>query len=119
MYLEETKGELKMLVELFIFFEIVVVGLFITSFFTKQEILWTLTAVISGVLMFTSFNIETYIYEFNTTLKAYQPVLITHSYPYLMGLNMLFFVLALILGLFDLFDKYGAHLAGKIGKVKP
>ena len=96
-----------MLVELFIFFEIIVIGLFIASFFTKQEILWTLTLVLSGVLMFTSYHIENYVYVWNTTLKAYQPVIEAHSYPYLMGINMLFFVLALVLGMFDLFDKYG------------
>ena len=63
--------------------------------------------------MYTSFNIEIYIYEFNLALGAYEPVLITNSYPYLMGLNMLFFVLALILGLFDMFDKYGVNLFKK------
>jgi len=30
----------------------------------------------------------------------------------MMALNMLFFVLALILGLFDMFDKYGNKFAG-------
>jgi len=96
-----------MLVGLFIFFEIVVIGLFIASFFTKQEILWAITVVISGVLMFTSYNIETYVYELNQTLGAYQAVSVSYSYPYLMGINMVFFILALILGMFDLFDKYG------------
>jgi hypothetical protein len=99
-----------MLIEMYIFFEIVLICLFIASFFTKQEILWAITSVISGVLMFSSFNVETYVYEYNMTIGAYFPVLITHSYPYLMGLNMLFFSLALLLGLFDLFDKYGVNL---------
>jgi len=103
----------KMLVEMYIFFEIVAICLFIAAFFTKQEILWALTSVILGVLMFSSFNVETYIYEFNVTLGAYSPILNTHSYPYLMGLNMLFFVLALVLGLFDMFDKYGVNLFKK------
>ena len=99
-----------MLVELFIFFEIVVICMFIAAFFTKQELLWVITSVLSGVLMFTSYNIETYIYEFNAALGAYQTVTLSHSYPYLMGLSMLFFVLALILGLFDIFEKYGASM---------
>ncbi len=99
-----------MLLELFIFFEIVVIGLFIASFFTKQEILWAITAVISGVLMFSSFNIQYYVYEVNISLGAYQPVMTTFSYPHLMGLNLIFFVLAIVLGLFDLFDKYGIKL---------
>jgi hypothetical protein len=96
-----------MLIELFIFWEIVMLGLFIASFFTKQEILWAITLVLSGVLMFTSWNIETYVYEFNQTIGVYQPVAVNYSYGYLMAINMLFFVLALLLGIFDLFDKYG------------
>jgi len=96
-----------MLIELFIFFEIIVIGLFIAAFFTKQELLWTITLVLSGVLMFTSYYVESYAYVWNTTLSAYQPTLQIHSYPYLMGINMVFFVLAMVLGMFDLFDKYG------------
>ena len=102
-----------MIVELFIFFEVVIIVLFLISFFTHQEILWGVTAVLSSVLMFTSYNVETYVYQINATASAYVPVLVTNSYPYLMGINMLFFVLALVLGLFDLFDKYGSKLAGK------
>lgn len=107
-----------MLIELFIFFEIIVIGLFIASFFTKQEILWTITLVISGVLMFTSYHVETYVYEFNTTISAYSPVIVSHSYPYLMAINMIFFSLALVLGMFDLFEKYGSKFAGTLGDVK-
>ena len=102
-----------MLVELFIFFEVIALGLFITSFFTHQEMLWALTLVITGVLMFTSFNIEGYVYEFNASTSAYSPVVVSHSYPYLMGLNLLFFVIALILLLFDMFDKYGKKLLNR------
>ena len=102
-----------MLIELFIFFEIVLIGMFIASFFTKQEILWAITVVLSGVLMFTSYSIETYVYEFNATAGVYSPIIVSHNYPYLMALNMLFFVLGLVLGIFDLFDKYGSIFAGK------
>ena len=102
-----------MLIGLFVFFEIIVICLFVASFFTKQEILWALVLIFSAVLMFTSYTIEHYVYEFNITLGAYQPVLVTHSYPYLMGINMVFFVLAMVLGLFDLFDKYGTKLLSK------
>ena len=102
-----------MLVEIFIFFEVVAIALFIVSFYTKQEILWGITAVISAVLMFTSYNVETFVYVYNSTIGAYEAVSITRSYPYLMGINMLFFALALLLGLFDLFDKYGTNLLSK------
>jgi len=97
-----------MLVELFIFFEIVAIGMFVASFFTKQEILWAVTIVLFGVLMFTSYNVEYYVYTWNEVSMSYDPVVMTHSYPYLMAINMLFFVLALLLTLFDVFDKYGS-----------
>jgi len=102
-----------MLIELFVFFQIVVILLFIAAFFTKQELLWAITFVLSGILMFTSYNIEYYVYQFNTTLGAYVPIAITHNYPYLTGINLLFFGLSLILGLFDIFDKYGNKLLRK------
>ena len=102
-----------MLIEIFVFWEIVMIGLFVASFFTKQEILWALTSVVSGVLMFTSYHVEYYVYQYNSTLGAYNPVAITHNYPYLMAINLLFFALALILGIFDLFDKYGGRFTGK------
>lgn len=102
-----------MLITLFIFFEILVIGFFITSFFSKQEILWAITSVLSGVLMFTSYSVEVITYEYNVTSSIYQTTIISYSYPYLMGLNMLFFVLALLLGIFDLFDKYGGNFKGK------
>jgi len=101
-----------MLIELFIFFEIVAIGLFIGSFFAKQEILWMLTMVITSMLMIMSYYVEKVVYIFNGTTQAYMPTTIFFSYPYLMAINMLFFVLALILGLFDLFDKYGNKFTG-------
>ena len=108
-----------MIIELFIFFELLVIVLFLISFFSKQEILWTATAVISGVLCFTSYNIENYVYVFNSTTNAYAPVAVSYSYPYLMGINLLFFSLALLLGIFDLFDKYGMQAFPKLsGRLK-
>jgi len=102
-----------MLIEIFIIFEILAIVLFFVSFFTKQEILWALTLVLTGVLMFTSYNIEYYVYVFNATIHAYVPTITTHSYPYLMAINLLFFGLAMILGIFDLFDKYGSRFVRK------
>ena len=102
-----------MLVELYVFFEIVAIGIFLAAFFTKQEILWAVSLVLFGFIMFTSYNVEYYVYQWNATISAYYPVVISHSYPYLMGVNTLFFVLSLILLLFDIFDKYGTKLTGK------
>lgn len=103
-----------MLVEIFIFFEIIVIAMFIVSFFTHQEVLWAITAILSAVLMMTSYHIEYYIYQFNITTSAYTAVMVTFNYPYLFAINMIFFALSLALGLFDMFDKYGAK--SKIGQ---
>ena len=65
--------------------------------------------------MFTSYNVETYVYEYNTSTGAYDSILTTHHYPYLSGINMLFFVLGLVLAIFDIFDKYGGKLASRKG----
>jgi len=105
--------KIKMLFELFVFFEIVMIGFFVGAFFSKQEILWGVTALFSGVLMFTSFNIEYYVYIWNSTVGAYVPTITYFSYPYLMGINLAFFVLTLVLGLFDIFDKYGGRFVGE------
>jgi len=102
-----------MLIELFILFEILTIGLFFTAFFTKQELLWALTLMFSGVLMFTSYSIEYYIYQYNATISAYSPILITNNYPYLTAINLLFFGLSMILSLFDVFDKYGSKLVSR------
>jgi len=95
-----------MLLELYIFYEIVIIGLFIASFFTRQEVLWAITIVISGVLSLSSYNIEQYVYQYNGTAGAYAPVIVSFSYPYLMAINVLFFSLGLVFFMFDIFEKY-------------
>ena len=106
-----------MLLEIFIILQIIALIIFFTAFFTKQEILWAITAVFTGMLMYTSFFLETYVYEFDTTIGVYVPILTSNSHPYLMGLNMLFFGLAIILGFFDVFEKYGIKLFNKGSKI--
>ena len=96
-----------MLIELYIVFQVILIGLFFTSFFTKNPLIWTITLVIAGVLMYTSYNVEYYVYEYNATILAYQPIITTHSMPYMMGVDLIFASLSLILGLFDMFDRFG------------
>jgi len=98
-----------MLLELYILFELIMIGFFVAAFYTKQEIFWALSFVLSGILMYSSYSIQYRAYQFNATLAAYAPTTTLVSYPYLMGINMIFFGLALLLGLFDLFDKYGTN----------
>ncbi len=101
-----------MFVEIYIFFEIIVIVLFAAAFYSKQEIMWALSAVFSAVLMFTSYNIEVVHYAFNTTTNAYYTMITSYSYPYLVAINLIFFGLSLALGIFDLFDKYGRDMPG-------
>ena len=105
-----------MLLELYIFFEVLLVGLFLLSFFTKHEILWSLTGVFAGIMMFNSFDIQYYVYEYNSTLLAYQPVMVSFAYEYLAWMNGIFLGLVMVLGMFDIFDKYGAQIIAKIRK---
>ena len=100
-----------MLIELYIFFTVIMVGFFVMSFFIKHEILWAITMMLSGFLMMVSWNVEYYVYQFNTTMTAYYPIATNHSYPYLFALDMMFFVLALVLFLFDVFMKYSPKYA--------
>lgn len=101
-----------MIVEFFILYQIILIGIFFTAFFLKNEILWVMSLVFSGILMALSFNIEFVGYAYNATSLSYQLNTISYSYPYLMGINMIFFVLSLVLGLYDLLDKYGIGLMG-------
>jgi len=101
-----------MMLELYILFQIAVIGFFFVSFFTKQELLWALTLLTSVFLMVSSYDINYYIYQFNATLGAYQPVVTTFSYPYLLAFNIVFFGLSIILMLWDIIEKYGVRFSG-------
>ena len=109
-HLGQINGDTKVLLELFIFYQLIVIALFVLSFFTKHEILWALTLISSAMLMMSGYTIEQPIYVHNATSGAYDTVVMTYSYPYLVGFNMVFLSLALILGLFDMFDKYQWNL---------
>lgn len=105
-----------MLLEIYIFFQALIIIGFVTAFFTKQEIIWGITIILTAILMFSSYNVENYVYQFNNTMSAYQPVIITHSYPYLVGINLVFFGLGVILMIFDIFDKYGSKFVNNLPK---
>jgi hypothetical protein len=77
---------------------------FVWGFVGKNEIIWVLTSFLSAMLAFQSFAVQTWIYQYNI-LGYYEAVLITNSYIWLAGVNILFFVLSLILGIYDLYEK--------------
>jgi hypothetical protein len=92
---------------MFLFYEFVCITFFCLAFFFKQEMLWILTLIVSALLMFSSYGIEIQREVLDSTFGVYYTTLVTVSYPYLMGLNLIFFLLALVLAIFDLFEKYG------------
>jgi len=107
-----------MMLELYIFFQFVTIILFISAFFTKQEILWALCCMFASVLMFTSYNIEKFVYQANTTLGVYVPTVVSYNYGYLSTINFAFLMLAVVLMIFDIFDKYGSSAPKKFDLIK-
>jgi hypothetical protein len=103
-----------MLLELYVFYEVLAIGLFIAAFFTHQEILWGLACVFAGILAFASYGIDTYVYScsidptVSSTVPICKDILITNHYGYLKWINVMFLSLWIVLLLFDLFDKYGS-----------
>lgn len=95
-----------MLVELFIFYQVVALIIFFIGFWTRNEIVWALSLLTTGFVMIQAWNIETYVYQFNETLGAYAPIVAQTNYPALTYVNLAVFALALILAIFDVFTKY-------------
>jgi len=96
-----------MILSFYILLQILMLFVFFFAFFSKQEILWALTFILSGILMLLSFNIESTQSVFNIELQLYHFEVVSQSYPIMMGINMIFFILALGLGILDFYDKYG------------
>lgn len=99
-----------MIFELYIVFQIVVIGFFISSYLLKNELFWIITLLLSAFLMFSAFSMQFLVYQYNTTISAYEPIFLSQSYPYLMGINTIFFSLSIIFGFIDIIDKYGQKL---------
>ena len=96
-----------MLMGIFVVFQVIVILLFVGSFFLKKNIFWVLTVVLSGILMFSAWGVETYSFQYNSTIELMQPTITATSYPYLAGINMIFFAAGIIYFLFGIFEKYG------------
>ena len=102
-----------MLLEIYLILQFLAIVMFFVSFFSRQELLWVVTLVMTGILMMSSSTIEIFNYTYNTTSGAYDGVTTVFYYPYLMGINLLFFALALLFGIHDVWDKFGLKIAEK------
>lgn len=94
-----------MVIELFILFEILTILAFLWGFVGKNKIVWTISFVLAATMCFQSFNVETWVYTWNVSINAYSPVLVSSSYIWLMSINLLFLLLSLVLGLYDLYEE--------------
>lgn len=94
-----------MIIGIYVIFQIIAIISFGISFVTKNEVIWGITSVLFGILMISSFNVEMPTYQFNETIRTFEPIVLSYSYPYLMGINMLFFSLALVFGIWDVYSK--------------
>lgn len=102
-----------MLIELYMFYEFILIGFFLIAFWRKNEILWAITIILAGILMFSSYDVQITAYQLNNTINAYSPVILTQHYIYLGWINGIFFAISLLLMLFDIFDKYGMKFLDK------
>lgn len=60
----------------------------------------------AGMLVFDSYNIQQTVYFFNTSANVYQVTTVVYQYPWLLGINLIFVGLSLVLGIQDIWQKY-------------
>ena len=99
-----------MIIELFITLQIITVVFFVVSYFSKAEILWAITIVLSSLSMISSYGIEKTSYVFDEFLGYYVYTTISEPSMFFMGINLMIFALSLFLLMLDLFDKYGLSI---------
>jgi len=95
-----------MFIEIFIMLQCSMFIFFILGFYFKHEIFWALTLLQTYMLMYGAFFIQTRDLVFDTNINQIITQYTTHSISYLFYFNLLFFLLALVLGMLDLYDKY-------------
>jgi hypothetical protein len=100
-----------MLMEIYIFWQLITIIVFFIAFFSRQEIVWVIAMVLSATMAFGGSLVEYNYYSYNTTNSAYDFKTDIYQYPYLGALNWMFFFLALIFGIYDIFEKYGGRFA--------
>ena len=93
-----------MIYGLFILYQIIALVLFGVAFYSKQEIMWALTLVALGFVMFSSYGVDIVL------LNGSVEYLASQNYSFIGYFNMAFFGLGMVLGIFDIFDKYGNNV---------
>jgi hypothetical protein len=98
---------LMLLFGMFVFFGV--------SFITRSEVMWSIVILLSGILMYSSNYIHIKELVFNPEINMVVTQYTVYSYTGMIYFNLIFFMLALIFLMFDMFDKYSKPVYNKIG----
>ena len=93
-----------MILDMFVLFQVFAIAIFFLAFYTKQELFWFMSIVMSSIMMINSWNVEVLSYVYNNVTTVYDPTYVVYYYPYLMGINLMFLGLSIIYSLYDIFD---------------
>jgi hypothetical protein len=94
-----------MLMELFILFQLALFIFFLVGFITHNEIVWASTAILGALTSYCSLSIQYYVYEVGKTA----PYLAQFSYPFIAYFDGMLAIIAIVMAIFDVFDKYGSR----------
>lgn len=95
-----------MLLEFYLLFQFSMFIFFALAFFFKSELFWALTGLKTFMLMYSSLAINIKQLAFDTATNSIVTQYTVHSFPFLLYFNLMFFLLVLVFGLLDVFDKY-------------
>lgn len=102
-----------MVIELYWLLEVAMIIFFFLGYFRRNEFIWVLTLVLAAVLMVSSFNIEYVSPVYDPNIGAYAVEKVQLSYPSMMGINMMFFAIAMIYFWGDLLENHGGKIKEK------
>jgi hypothetical protein len=90
-----------MILETYIFIECLALLFFLIGLFRRMILSWVISLVLFGAQVMSSYSITNYVYtiQINGSTVA---TTFTNSYPEMAYINMLFFAVALIIGISDM-----------------
>lgn len=91
-----------MLFDIYIIIQILAIGAFILSWYSKNVITWTMSIILFSILMISGFNLEFLIFTINDNSILLQTVTYSSLIAYV---NILFFALSLIMFFWDIFTE--------------
>lgn len=95
-----------MLIELYLFYQAVTLLAFYLGYNYKNYTMWGVTLLLTGMMMFLSYYVEKTVYVYNATLGAYEVSTVYYTMPYLAAINFLFFSVALLYMMYDIWENY-------------